>query len=134
MAVCRHRDKWTSHRSYLGTGQMEVIHAELRGIGLALEDTIENREILQGNRVKMVEVVNDSQAAIPWAAHLEPGPGQWLPRRMNRKAQALPAHGIKTEIHWVPGHSSIPRIEDADCEANVAREARGDTPLESPYT
>jgi ribonuclease HI len=82
----------------------------------------------------MVAVFSDSQAAIRQAAPLEPGPGQRLARWINRKAQALIAHSIKTEIHWVPGHSGIPGNEAADCQANVAHEARGDTGTERPYT
>jgi ribonuclease HI len=93
---------------------MEVFDAELWAIGLALEETIEKREILQRNGVKMVAVFSDSQAAIRRAAHLEPGPGQRLARRINRKAQALLAHGIETENHWVPGHSGITGNEEAD--------------------
>jgi hypothetical protein len=28
-AVCKHRDEWRSHRSYLGTGRMVVFDAKL---------------------------------------------------------------------------------------------------------
>ena len=55
-------------------------------------------------------------------------------RRINRRAQALLAHGIATEIHWVPGHSGIPGNEEADRQANIAREAKGSTIIERPYT
>jgi len=99
MAVCKHKDEWRSRRSNLCTGRMEIIDAELWAIGLALEETIEKREILQRNGVKMMTVLSNSQAAIRRAAHLEPRPGQPLARRINRKTQALLAHGSKTEIH-----------------------------------
>jgi len=134
VAVCKHTDKWRSRRSYLGTGRIEVFEAEMWAIRLALEETIKKRKILQRNRVKMVAVFSDSQAGIRRAAHLEPGPGQRLARQINRKAQALLAHAIKTEIHWLPGHSGIPGNKEGDCQENVAHEARGDTARERPYT
>jgi len=133
-AVCKHRDEWKSRRSYLGTGQMNVFDDELWAIALALDETIEKREILQRHRVQMVAVFSDSQAAIRRVAHLEPGPGQRLARRINREAQALLAHGIKTEIHWVLGHYCIPANENADRQANVAHEARWDMATERPDT
>jgi ribonuclease HI len=68
----------------------------------------------------MVAVFSDSQAAIQRAAHLEPGSGQRLARGINRKVQALLAHGITMEFNWVPGHSSIARYAEADRLANVA--------------
>jgi len=132
-AVSKHTDKWRSHDSYLGTGQMDVFHAELWAIGLALEDTIEKTEILQRHEGKMVAVINHSQAANWRAPHPEPGPRQLLGRWINSKTQALHAHSIKIEIHWVVGHSGIPGNKEADREANVVREARGDAATGRQY-
>jgi len=121
-AVCKHRDECRSRRSYLGTGRMEVFDAELWAIGLALDVAIEKRETLQKHGVETVAVFSDSQAAIRRTAHLEPGPGQRLARRINRRARSLLAHRIATEIDWVPGHSGIPGNEEADRQANLARD------------
>jgi len=133
-AVCKHGNEWRTCRSYLGTGRMEVFDAELWAIGLALRETIKRRARPQEHGVQTVAVFSDSQAAIRRTAHLEPGPGQRLTRRINQRAQTLLAHGIATEIHWVPGHSGIPRNKDADRHANLARDASGDTVIQRPYT
>jgi ribonuclease HI len=113
---------------------MEVFDAELWAIELALDMAIEKRETLQMHGVKTVAVIRDSQAALRRAAHLEPGPGQHLARRINRRARSLLARGTTTEIHSVPGHSGIPRNEEADCQANLALDASGSTVIERPYT
>jgi len=133
-AACNHRDEWSSRHSYLGTGGMEVFDPTLWAIGLALEETIEKRKILRRNGVKMVAVFSDSQAGIRWVAELQPGPGQRLARGINRKVRGLLAHGIKTEIHWVPGHSGMRGNDEAHSQANVAREAWDDMATERPYT
>jgi len=62
------------------------------------------------------------------------GPGQQLARWINNEARALLLeHGIETVIHWVHGHSGIPRNEEADRQANAAREGRGSTIREQAF-
>jgi len=45
-ALCKHRSEWRTRSSYLGTGRMEVLDAELWVIRLALGETVKNRETL----------------------------------------------------------------------------------------
>ena len=133
-AVCKHRGEWRSRRSYLGPGRMEVSDAELWAIGLALDVGIEKRETLPKHGVETVAVFRASPAAIQRMANLEPGSGQRLARRINRRARSLRAHGIATEIPWVHGNSGIPGNEDADRQANLARDASRSTVIKRPYT
>jgi hypothetical protein len=112
---------------------MEVFDAELCAIALALNETIKKRDILQSTGVKMLAVFSGSQAGIWRAAHLEPGRGQWLATRINRKAEAHLVHGIKTEIYWVPGNSDIHGNEEAGRQEHAACEAMGDIEIDRPY-
>jgi len=67
-------------------------------------------------------------------AHLEPGPAQRSARQINWRAQALLAHGIATELHWVLGHTGMPGNKETDCQATLARDAGGSMAIERSYT
>jgi len=103
---------------------MEVYDAELGAIGLALRESVRKRDTLQTHGVTKVAVFSDSQAAVRRTEHLEPGLGQPLARWINQSARTLREASIETEIHWVPGHTGIPRNEEADRQANLGRGGR----------
>jgi len=134
-ALCKHGNLWKTFRSHLGTGRMEVYDAELWVIGVALRESVSKRNTLQALGVSKIAVFRDSQAAIRRTEHLDLGPGQPLDRWINRRARTLREAGIEPEIHWVPGHPDIAGNEDADRQANLAREGRrSGTVRERVYT
>jgi hypothetical protein len=131
-ADCQRGNERRSPRILLGTGHMEVFDTELWAIGLALDVAIEKRDTLQMHRVKTLAIVSDSQNGIQRAAQLVPGQAHLMARRFNRREQSILAYSILTDIHCVPGYSGIPGNEEADCQANLARDASGRTVIEQP--
>jgi len=61
--VCYHLNECRIHRSYLGTGWMEVVDTMRWAIGLMLRVTAKRRDRLQKHGVTMVVVCSDSEAA-----------------------------------------------------------------------
>jgi ribonuclease HI len=113
---------------------MEVFDAELWAIGDVIRKYVARAEALLAHGVMTVAVFCDSQAAIRRTTHLDPGPWQHLARAINEHASALRAPGIEAAIHWVPGHSGIAANEEADHQANKARDDRGSTVHQRMYT
>jgi hypothetical protein len=83
---------------------MQVFDSERWAIGVALRKSVAKAESFRTHVVTTVAVFSDSQAAIRRTAHLDPGPGQQLPRTINEHARALHTQGIDIVINWVPGH------------------------------
>jgi len=133
-SVCLTGDGWTVFRSYLGTGRMEVFHVELWAIGVTLRKSVVRAEALRAHGVTTVAVFSESHTAIRRRTHLDPGPVQHLATAINEYTMALRPHRIEAAIHWVPGHSGIPWNEEADRQANTARDDRGYTVCERIYT
>jgi len=132
--VCMPRDSRSAFRSHLSTGRMKVYDTALWVIGLALRESVKTTGKLQTHVVTKLTVFSDLQAAIRRTEHLEPGPGQHLARWINQCARTLREAGIETEIHWVPGHTGIPRNQEANCQANLASEGLEQAQYESEYT
>jgi len=132
--VCKHGNEWRSRRSYLGTGHFEVSYAQRWAIALSLNVPIQKRKMLHWHGSQAVVAFSNSQAAIRWTAHVELGCGEPVARWTVWSAQALLTHGIATEIHRIPGHSSIPRNGEADRQANPIWEGSGSMTIEWPNT
>lgn len=114
-----HIDRSKAFCSHLGAGRMEVYDAELRRLGLTLRESVRKRDTQQTHSVMQVAIFSESQAAIRQTDHLELWPGQPLTRWIIRSARTLHEASIETEIHCVPGDTSIPGNEEADRQANL---------------
>jgi hypothetical protein len=63
---------------------------------------------------KSITIFTDSQAALKRIKNDDPGPGQWLARRILRTERQLRQAGWTTEFRWVPGHEGVEGTEAAD--------------------
>lgn len=86
-------------------------------------------DTLDTHRVTNVVVFSDSQAAIQRTEHLKPRPGQPFARWINQSARTPREAGIETEIDWLPVPTCIPGYEQADRQANLARDGLRSGPV-----
>jgi len=101
---------------------MEVFKAELCAIRVTLRKSIGIVAALRVYKVPNVALFIHLPAVIRQAVHLDPGPGQQLPRAITERDRALHADGIKAGIAWILRHLDIPWNEEADRQANLALE------------
>jgi len=117
--VSKHRVGRNFSHNHLGTGLMEVHHAELWAIGLELREAVTKTYILQTHGVSKVTIFTNLQAAIRQMLHLEPGPVQQLARCVSHNPRALHNPRIRSAMHCISGHICISTNEDADQQENL---------------
>jgi hypothetical protein len=81
--VCPYGNDLAEFRCYLSMGQRQEFEAELWAIGVALQKSGVKAEALQAHGVSTLAFCSDSQAAIRWTAHLDPGPEQQVARAIS---------------------------------------------------
>lgn len=92
----------------------EILDAELYAIGdrlaIALHGAQTGRKTSRQLKHPLWTKINiwaDSQVAIRRLQHMDPGPGQWLARYINGRAQQLMEYTTEVEIYWVPEPISV---------------------------
>ena len=102
----------TIHESsyYLGT-EAEVFDAELYVIMKATE--LATRLSLDENLTD-IWIFCDNQSAVRRMNDKRPLPGQEYILKVHKNSEILSSRGIKTHIHWVPGHVNVRGNERAD--------------------
>jgi ribonuclease HI len=114
---------WQGRKLFMGRNK-EVFDAELYAIWVGLASA---RDHLKDNwtGAKLITIFTDAQAALKRIQNDDPGPGQWLARRILRTERQLRQAGWTTEFRWVPGHKGIEGNEVADQWAKEGAEAMG---------
>jgi ribonuclease HI len=111
-AVWRSGDGWQGRKVFMGRNK-EVFDAELYAIWMGLASARDHlKEDWAG--AKSITIFTDAQAALKRIRNDDPGPGQWLARRILRTERQLRQAGWTTEFRWVPGHKGVEGNEVAD--------------------
>jgi hypothetical protein len=99
----------------------EVFDAKLRAIYECLL-TCRNHTYIHHLRRRHIHILCDNQATITRLASLDCGPGQEIAALIRNTVLALWPHVVQVTVHWVPGHTGIPRNEKADKLAKLVTE------------
>jgi ribonuclease HI len=103
----------------------EVFDAELYAIWLGLVSARKHQDEWKAVGPKSLTIFTDAQAALKRIRNDDPGPGQWLARRILRTERQLRQAGWTTEFRWIPGHKGIEGNEVADQWAKEGAGASG---------
>lgn len=108
---CDH--KWKMRKTSLSTNK-ELLDAELYAIGEVLGVALQGERTERGISRQQTEppwtrihIWKNSQAAIKRLQYTDPGPRQWLARRIIRRTHGLTERGVTVEIHWVLGQIGV---------------------------
>jgi ribonuclease HI len=123
-AVWKSDDTWQGRKMFMGRNK-EVFDAELYAIWLGLTAARDHQDEWAAVGPKSITIFTDAQAALKRIRNNDPGPGQWLARRILRTERQLRQAGWTTEFRWVPGHKGVEGNETADQWAKEAAEALG---------
>jgi ribonuclease HI len=82
----------------------EVFDAELYALWVGLKAAKVRADEQVDGQPRTVAIFTDSQAALRRIRNDDPGPGQWLARRILHAERQLRQAGLTTEFHWIPGH------------------------------
>jgi ribonuclease HI len=102
----------------------EVFDAELYAIWVGLKAAKDSIGAWAAGP-RAVTIFTDAQAALKRIRNDDPGPGQWLARRILHTERQLRQAGWTTEFRWIPGHRGIEGNEVADQWAKEGAGASG---------
>jgi ribonuclease HI len=111
---------WHGRKLFMGRNK-EVFDAELYAIWVGLKVAKDSTDAWAAGP-RAVTIFTDAQAALKRIRNDDPGPGQWLARRILRTERQLRQAGWTTEFRWIPGHRGIEGNEVAD---QLAKEGAG---------
>jgi ribonuclease HI len=102
---------------HLGNNK-EIFNAELLTIAEALK--LANRQLIGNKQTNTIQIFTDSSSALIRMQDTNPGPGQWITKRIVERERILRHAGWIIEYHWVPGHSKVEGNKVADKAAKDA--------------
>jgi ribonuclease HI len=91
----------------------EVFDAELYAIWVGLKAAKDSINAWAAGP-RAVTIFTDDKEALKRSRNDDPGPGQWLARRILHTEWQLRQAGWTTEFRWIPGHRGIEGNEVAD--------------------